>query len=74
MSPWQGSLDIKIIKYENKWFVLTPEMKPTPEQVIMIKQAAQRPIVYDEDCLKSTPERLKRFITYGQNRKRLKEG
>ena len=74
MSPWQGSLDIKIIKYENKWFVLTPEMKPTPEQVIMIKQAAQRPIVYDEDCPKSTPERLKRFITYGQNRKRLKEG
>lgn len=49
-------------------------MKPTPEQVIMIKQAAQRPIVYDEDCPKSTPERLKRFITYGQNRKRLKEG
>ena len=35
--------------------------KPTPEQIAKIRAAAKRPIVYDEDSPKLTPEQLKRF-------------
>ena len=35
--------------------------KPTQEQIKEIKEAAKRPIVYDDDCPKLSDEQLKRF-------------
>ena len=40
---------------------LKPGQKPTPEQIARIREAAKRPIVYDEDCPKMTEEQLKQF-------------
>ena len=42
-------------------FFLPKGSKPTPEQIAEIREAAKRPIVYDEDCPKQTPEELKQF-------------
>ena len=35
--------------------------KPTAEQIAEVRDASRRPIIYDEDCPKQTPEQLKRF-------------
>ena len=40
---------------------LKPGQKPTPEQIARIREAAKRPIVYDEDCPKMTEEQLRQF-------------
>ena len=45
-----------VVTYE-----LKPGQKPTPEQIARIREAAKRPIVFDEDCPPSTPEQLKQF-------------
>ena len=42
-------------------FFLPKGSKPTPEQIAEIREAAKRPIVYDEDSPKLTPEQLKKF-------------
>ena len=35
--------------------------KPTAEQLAEVREAARRPIAYDDDCPKQTAEQLKRF-------------
>ncbi len=35
--------------------------KPTAEQLTEVREAARRPIEYDEDCPKQTAEQLRRF-------------
>ena len=45
-----------IVTYE-----LKPGQKPTPEQIERIREAAKRPIVFDEDCPEMTEEQLKKF-------------
>ena len=40
---------------------LKPGQKPPPEQIARIREAAKRPIVYDEDCPKMTEEQLRQF-------------
>ena len=40
---------------------LKPGQKPTPEQIARIREAAKRPIVYDEDCPEMTDEQLRQF-------------
>ena len=49
-------------------FVLTPDMKPTDEQKNMIKKVADMPIVYDDDCPKSTSEVIEGFRRFGKER------
>ena len=42
-------------------YFLPKGTKPTPEQIAEIREAAKRPIVYDEDSPKLTREQLKKF-------------
>lgn len=49
-------------------FVLKRGCRLTEEQEAMLKSAAQMPVVYDEECPKSTPDRLERFRRYGMKR------
>ena len=42
-------------------YTITKDQKPTPEQVARIREAAKRPIVYDEDCPEMTDEQLRQF-------------
>ena len=45
-----------IVKYS-----ITKDQKPTPEQIAEIREAAKRPIVFDEDCPEMTDEQLRQF-------------
>ena len=53
-------------------FVLPPKSVLTDEQISMLKKAMEMPVVYDDDCPKSTPEQLEKFRQYGvaRNKKR----
>ena len=42
-------------------YSITKDQKPTPEQIAEIREAAKRPIVYDEDCPEMTEEQLRQF-------------
>ncbi len=42
-------------------YSITKDQKPTPEQIAEIREAAKRPIVFDEDCPPMTEEQLKQF-------------
>ena len=42
-------------------YTITKNQKPTPEQIARIREAAKRPIAYDEDCPEMTEEQLKQF-------------
>ncbi len=42
-------------------YSITRDQKPTLEQIARIREAAKRPIVYDEDCPPMTEEQLKKF-------------
>ncbi len=42
-------------------YSITKDQKPTPEQIERIREAAKRPIVFDEDCPEMTEEQLKQF-------------
>ena len=42
-------------------YSITKDQKPTPEQIAEIREAAKRPIVFDEDCPEMTEEQLKQF-------------
>ena len=44
-----------------KKFVLNEKMTLTEEQRKKIKEAAKRPVVFDEDCLELTDEQLSEF-------------
>lgn len=49
-------------------FTLTADMKPTKEQVEMVRKIKGKPITPDPDCPESTPEEIKRFAEYGRLR------
>ena len=52
--------------------IFVPENRPsrlTPEQIAEIKAAAKRPIAYDDDCPKLTPEQLAKFAPVNQQRR-----
>lgn len=40
---------------------LSPDMKATPEQIAMLKDASRHPIVYEEDCPELTPAMAEAF-------------
>ena len=40
---------------------LTPDMKPTQEQIVELEKAEKYPAVYDDDCPKLTPALIKAF-------------
>ena len=42
-------------------YSITKDQKPTPEQITEIREAARRPIVFDEDCPEMTEEQLRQF-------------
>ena len=42
-------------------YSITENQKPTPEQIQRIKEAAKRPVVYDDDCPEISDEQLSRF-------------
>ena len=49
-------------------YTLTRDMRPTEEQKLMIKNASSMPVIYDEDCPKSTPETIEGFKAFGRER------
>lgn len=49
-------------------FDLYPDTSMTEEQREMLKKVASKPVVYTEDCPKSTPEQLQKMRLYGQMR------
>ena len=57
-----------VLFHGNERVVLSPV--PSEEQKQMVRDAANRPIVYEGDCPKSSPERLQRFKKFGEKRKR----
>ena len=42
-------------------YSITKDQKPTAEQIAEIREAAMRPIVFDEDCPEMNEEQLKQF-------------
>ena len=40
---------------------ITEDQKLSPEQIAEIREAAKRPIVYDDDCPEMTEEQLRQF-------------
>lgn len=54
-----------VVTYE-----LKPGQKPTDEQIARIREAAKRPIVFDEDCPELTPEAVESFLRAAHERNR----
>ena len=52
--------------------VLYGNEKPTKEQIEEIRQAAKKPIVYDEDCPPLTKEQLKEFARIAKEQRKLR--
>lgn len=44
-----------------KTFVISKNQKPTPEQIMEVKLAKSKPIVFDEDCEELSPAMIKAF-------------
>ena len=44
--------------------------KPTPEQIEEVREAAKRPIVFDEDCPELSPKMMKALECAAKNRNR----
>ena len=53
--------------------VLYGNEKPTKEQIEEIRQAAKKPIVYDEDCPPLTKEQLKEFARIAKEQRKLRK-
>lgn len=51
-------------------FDLTPDTRLTDEQREMLQRVMSKPVVYTEDCPKSTPEQLEKMRLYGLTRNR----
>lgn len=55
------------------YFTLEAGQKPTKEELEQIREAAKRPIVFDEDCPELSPAMIKAFkcsVTQRNRRKR----
>ena len=55
-------------------FVLTHDMEPSAAQKKLVQEIKKRPIIFEADCPKSSPEQLARFRKFGQMRNRQREG
>ena len=44
-----------------KTFIIEKDQKPTEEQIQEIREAAKRPVVFDEDCPEMSPAMEKAF-------------
>lgn len=53
--------------------VLYGNEKPTKEQIEEVRQAAKKPIVYDEDCPPLTKEQLKEFARIAKEQRKLQK-
>ena len=53
--------------------VLYGNEKPTKEQIEEVRQAAKKPIVYDEDCPPLTKEQLKEFARIAKEQRKLRK-
>ena len=56
-----------------KTFIIEKGQKPTEEQLQEIKEAAKRPIVFDEDCPELSPAMEKAFRCAAVQRNRRKQ-
>ena len=52
---------------------LKPGQKPTPEQIKRIREAAKRPVVFDEDCPEADLELLRKAV-HERNRRQREQG
>ena len=54
----------KVEEYDPATMVLrtlTPDMKPTPEQIAELEEAEKYPIVYEDDCPELSPALIEAF-------------
>ena len=42
-------------------YSISKDQKPTAEQILRIREAAKRPVVFDKDCPELTDEQLLQF-------------
>ena len=56
-----------------KTFIIENGQKPTEEQIREIREAAKRPIVFDEDCPELSPAMEKAFRCAVSQRNRRKQ-
>ena len=56
-----------------KTFIIEKGQKPTEEQVQEIREAAKRPVVFDEDCPEMSPAMEKAFRCAVTQRNRRKQ-
>ena len=54
-----------------KTMVLSPDQKPSKEQLLEVQKAAQKPIVFDEDSPELSPAMLKQLKVAARNRDRI---
>ena len=54
-----------------KTMVLSPDQKPSKEQLHEVQKAAQKPIVFDEDSPELSPAMLKQLKVAARNRDRI---
>ena len=53
-------------------FTLTPDMRPTDEQIRELEEAKKYPIVFEDDCPETTPEMAEKFRKAARERDMLK--
>ena len=56
-----------------KTFIIEKGQKPTEEQIHEIREAAKRPVVFDEDCPEMSPAMEKAFRCAVTQRNRRKQ-
>ncbi len=56
-----------------KTFIIEKGQKPTEEQIQEIREAAKRPVVFDEDCPEMSPAMEKAFRCAVTQRNRRKQ-
>ena len=56
-----------------KTFIIEKGQKPTEEQIQEIREAAKRPVVFDEDCPEMSPAMEKAFRCTVTQRNRRKQ-
>lgn len=53
-----------------KTYIIEEGQKPTPEQIMEIREAAKKPVEFDEDCPELSPAMMKAFKSSIANRNR----
>ena len=66
--PQEEELSIQFDPETTETFTLTRDMQPTEAQKKMIQKVKTQPVLFSEDCPKSTPMQLERFRKFGIHR------